>query len=203
MGSNLVNGELTNGTLYAEVKMTKSGSALIFVDPSGMAQLRKWGNKSFEHESVTYINDVKTTGGPVFSLAKLSNSSSALLMTKKFSKYLSEQIEKSGKKYLSGQIESSGKKYVSGQIESSEKFPFAAEVSKFQTIIKGVLVNKTNHISVFLTPGLQQEARSSWDETVKFIIINWTILDLKFHHTAGYSFHGLQKWKHRCSVIGD
>ena len=44
------------------------------------------------------------------------------------------------------------KKYLSGQIESSGKFPFAAEVLKFQTIIQGVLVNKTNHISVFFTP---------------------------------------------------
>ena len=72
-----------HGTLYAEVKMTKTGSALVFVDPTGMAQVKKWGNKNFEHESVTNINDVKTTGGPVFSLAKLSNSSSALLMTQK------------------------------------------------------------------------------------------------------------------------
>ena len=61
MGSVLVNGGLTIGTLYAHVKMTSTASALVFVDPTGMAQVRKWGNRSFELDSVAYTNNVTTT----------------------------------------------------------------------------------------------------------------------------------------------
>ena len=47
------------------------------------------------------------------------------------------------------------------------------------------------------------ERRSSWDKTGNMLMINWTISAEKFHHTAGYIFHGLKNWKHRFSVIGE
>ena len=98
MSSVLINGELTIGSLYAQVKMASSGSELVFEDPNGMAQVRKRGNRHFEHDSVTYRNDVKTTGGLVFSLAQLFNPNSALLLAIKSSNYLSGQIEVSVKR---------------------------------------------------------------------------------------------------------
>ena len=90
--------ELTIGTLYAQVKIASTGSALVFEDPTGIEQVRKWGNRSFELDSVKYINVAKTTEGAVFSLAKFSNSSSALLLATKNSSYLSGRIESSRKK---------------------------------------------------------------------------------------------------------
>ena len=90
MGSVLINGELTIGTLNAQVKSASTGSTLVFEVPTGMAHVRKWGNRSFELDSVLYINDVKTTRGPVFWY-----SSRALLFATKNSKYLSGQIESS------------------------------------------------------------------------------------------------------------
>ena len=98
MSSVLINGELTIGSLYAQVKMASSGSELVFEDPNGMAQVRKRGNRHFEHDSVTYRNDVKTTGGLVFSLAQLFNPNSALLLAIKSCNYLSGQIEFSVKR---------------------------------------------------------------------------------------------------------
>ena len=91
-----------------------------------MAQLRKWGNRSLELDLVTYIDDLKTTGGPVFLLAEFWHSSSVLLLATKNSND------------LSGQIESSGKKRS-----------FAFEILRDQTIIQGVLVIKTNNLYIF------------------------------------------------------
>ena len=70
---------------------------------------------------------MKTTGRPLYSLAKFLNSTSALLLPTKNSNYLS------------------------GQIGSSEKRSCAAEVLMDQIIIQALLVNKTNHLSVLLT----------------------------------------------------
>ena len=124
MGSVLIKEELIIGTLYAQVKIARIGSVLLFEDPTGMAQVRKWGNRSFELDSVTYINDVKTTGRQVFSLAKFS------ILETKNKNYLSEQIENSGKK---------GKR------------SFAVEVLRDQIITQGVFVNKSNQPYVFVT----------------------------------------------------
>ena len=50
------------------LKFASNGST--FEDTTGMLQLRKCGNRSFELDSVTYMNVVKVTGGPLFSIAK-------------------------------------------------------------------------------------------------------------------------------------
>ena len=49
MGSVLINGELTTGTLFAQVKTAFTGSVLVFGDSAGMAQVIKWGNRSIEN----------------------------------------------------------------------------------------------------------------------------------------------------------
>ena len=48
-----------------------------------MVHVKKWGKRNLEIDSIMYINDVKTTGGPVFPWKNFLNSSSALLLATK------------------------------------------------------------------------------------------------------------------------
>ena len=69
--------------MYAQVEIKNFVSVLVFEDPTGMVQVKMWGKRSLEIDSIMYINDVKTTGGPVFPKKKFFNSSSALLLATK------------------------------------------------------------------------------------------------------------------------
>ena len=58
-GSVLINGGLTIGSFNAQIILAGTGSASVFEEPTGLAEVRKSENKSFEVDSVMYINDVK------------------------------------------------------------------------------------------------------------------------------------------------
>ena len=75
-----------------------------------------------------YIKDVKTTGGPAFSLAKLSNSRNALLWQHKIVITYQGKMKASEKNHL-----------------------FAAKVLRDQTVTQELRVNKTNNLAVFFT----------------------------------------------------
>ena len=62
-----------------------------------MPQMKNWRNSNFEADSETYMHDIETARESVFSLAKLSKTSCALLLSFKNANYLSEQIENLGK----------------------------------------------------------------------------------------------------------
>ena len=80
MGSILNNGEVTIGTLYLKGKIAHNGKVLVFQDPTEMPRVKNWRKSNFEVDSVTYMQDIETAREPVFSLAKLSKTSWALLL---------------------------------------------------------------------------------------------------------------------------
>ena len=74
--------------MYAKVRNANTGSVLVRIP-----QAKSCDNNNFEFEPVTYLHDIETIGERLFSLAKWSGTSSAVLVPTKNSNYLSGKNE--------------------------------------------------------------------------------------------------------------